>query len=244
VVAGVALVGFFAIQGATAKAWECASIWEPAATPPPAPGASPRYGYVQPDMGANHRVAVPQAYAYCPPASGNHYQQPRAPIEARFYGPDDPVGPPEWIHNLEHGGLVILYRGREGDPGLTEATQQQLRDLWGAIPASPVCGLRPGQGAGPVIARFDDMVTPFAAAIWNRVLPLDTLDTTALEEFWTVEGEPASVPELPCQRPSPSPGASAPAASPAASSPAASASPAASGSPAAGGSPAASPASS
>ena len=49
-------------------------------------------------------------YAYCPPASGNHWPTPQAPIEGRVYGLDDVVLPEAYIHNLEHGQTVILYR--------------------------------------------------------------------------------------------------------------------------------------
>ena len=69
--------------------------------------------------------------------------------------------------------MVILYRGLEGDPGVTEAGQAALQDLFDEFPASPVCGIQPGTSTGPVIARFDDMATPYAALLWGRVLPLE-----------------------------------------------------------------------
>ena len=51
-------------------------------------------------------------YTYCAPASGSHVNLPgvAGPIAARVYGPTDSVVPQGWIHNLEHGGLVILYK--------------------------------------------------------------------------------------------------------------------------------------
>ena len=76
------------------------------------------------------------SFTYCPPASGRHYNASGAgPISPRLYGPDDRVNPQGWIHNLEHGGLVLLYRG--DGPGATEDGQAQLRaffDLAGAGP--------------------------------------------------------------------------------------------------------------
>jgi hypothetical protein len=241
VVAGVAVIGAFAISAASAKSWSCATIWEPSPTAAPDPSASPRYGYLQPDMGWNHRVTVPQEYAYCPPASGNHWNlSGRGPIEARVYGPDDFAEPAGWVHNLEHGAMVLLYRGQEGDPGLTEETQRALRELFSSFPNSPICNIPPGR-VGPVIARFDDMAWPFAAIVAGRVLPLETLDQELIRQFWLTEGERTN-PEPQCAPPSASPAPSS-AASPAAS-PGASGSAAPSASAAPSGSPAASPASS
>ncbi|HVL54530.1 MAG TPA: DUF3105 domain-containing protein [Vitreimonas sp.] len=242
VIAAVALVGAFTIQAAGAKTWTCTTIWEPTPTSSPAPDAPPRLGYVQPDMGRNHRVAVPQEYLHCPPASGNHHNRSgQGPIEPRVYGPDDFAEPAGWIHNLEHGAIVILYRGEDGDPGLTDETQARLQALFQTFPPSPICQLPPGR-IGPVIARFDDMATPFAALVWGRVLPLDTLDEEQIKRFWELEGERTN-PEPQCAPPSPSPAAAspAPADSPGAS-PDATGSPAGSPEPTA--SPVASPASS
>jgi hypothetical protein len=125
------------------------------------------------------------------------------------------VIPQNWVHNLEHGGLVVLYRDAEAD-------QSALRAVYDAIPASPVCGFEPGgQSPGPVIARFDQMAWPFAALVWGRVLPLETLDQAAILDFYARYGERTN-PEKYCEVPEPSAGPSAsgsvaPSASPAAS---------------------------
>ena len=95
-----------------------------------------RSGQVQPDMGRNHILPPEsQRYADCPPASGNHYAPPGGPIIARYYGPDDATLPQGWIHNLEHGGLVILYSCDQG--ACDDATQQALQDLFQDFPDSP-----------------------------------------------------------------------------------------------------------
>jgi hypothetical protein len=154
-------------------------------------------------MGRNHAVAGTQEYLYCPPASGNHWNlSGRGPIEPRVYGPDDFAEPAGWIHNLEHGAMVILYRGQEGDPGITEDGQNALRQLFQTFPPSPVCNI-PGGRIGPVIARFDDMAYPYAALVWGRVLPLETLDVEQIRQFFAVEGERTN-PEPQCAPPSPS----------------------------------------
>ena len=35
-----------------------------------------------------------------------------------------------------------------------------------------------------MIARFDQMSTPFQAILWGRVLPLDTFDQAKIMAFW------------------------------------------------------------
>jgi hypothetical protein len=236
-VAVIAVVGVGLFAAATTPAFACSNVWVPDPTPTPGATASPQPGYVQPDMGNGH-VGTGSAvtFTYCPPASGRHWNaQGNGPIAPRVYGPDDVALPQGWIHNLEHGGIVVLYRG--DGPGATEEGQAALRALFDDYPPSPVCGFEAGTSSGPVIARFDEMATPYAALVWGRVLPLETLDREAIIEFDATFGERTN-PEQFCQ-PSPSPSASG---SPAASvSPAASEAPAPSSSPAPSGSPAASP---
>jgi uncharacterized protein DUF3105 len=159
-------------------------------------------GYVQPDMGRGHVTPGTQVrYTYCPPASGKHYAAAdQGPIPARLYGPSDGVLADGWVHNLEHGGLVILYRGAEAD-------QAALKALFEAIPPSPICGLQPGgQSPSPVIARFDQMAWPYAALLWDLVLPMQTLGQAAVLDFYGRYGERTN-PEPQCAPPSASPSA-------------------------------------
>ena len=228
-IAGVALIAFFVFSSASASAFACTTEFSPAPTASPAAGASPDLGYVEPDMGRTHvAVGTKVTYTYCPPASGNHYSAVGAgPILPRLYGPNENTVPEGWVHNLEHGALVIVYRGRDGDPGITDAGQQALRDLFAAVPASPVCGITPGTSVGPVIARFDPMATPYAAMVWDRVLPLQTIDTAQILAFYQEWGERAN-PEPQCATPSAVPSAApSGSASGAPSSPAPSAAPSA-----------------
>jgi hypothetical protein len=57
------------------------------------------------------------------------------------------------------------------------------------------------------------MATPYAALVWGRVLPLETLDTNLILEFFRTEGE-RTAPEIQCTPPSPSPPPSSPSTSP------------------------------
>ena len=206
---GVVLVATFVFLSASAPATACTTIWVPAATPSPAANATPNLGYVQPDMGARHiNVGEKVTYTRCAPASGSHANRAGAgPVQPRLYGPNDTVGPQGWIHNLEHGGMVLLYRG--DSEGATDAGQAALRVFYDSFPPGPVCGT-PRGASGPVIARFDQMSTPFQALVWGRVLPLETLDQAQILAYWQQWGERTN-PEAQCAPPSarPAPSTSA-----------------------------------
>ena len=237
VVAVAAVVIGLVVTQTTSAAYSCSITWEPAPTPSPAAGATPRLGYAQDVMVSTHDVARPQNYTFCPPASGKHLNATgQGPIVPRLFRPDDSVSPINWVHNLEHGGLVILYRG--DSPGATTDGQQAFRTFFDTFPPSPICQVPPGR-LSPVISRFDQMKSPFAALVWGRVLPMETWDPALALQFYATESERRDAdgafaagfpPEPQCAAPSQSAAPSAPAPSPEASgSPAASSSPAASG---------------
>ena len=72
--AGVALIGLFVFASASAPAYACSTLFDPAPTASPAAGATPNWGYPQDDMGRSHLAAGTKVtYTYCPPASGKHY---------------------------------------------------------------------------------------------------------------------------------------------------------------------------
>ena len=155
-------------------------------------------------MGNLHiSIGAAQHYAYCPPASGPHYNNPGVdgPIPAKYYGPGFGRSAPELDPQprargggrpvqLQHGRL---YRRKPG------ALLQQVPVNF---PDSPVCGIKGGVLA-PVVARFDTMAAPFAALVWNRLLYMNTVDKSLIEQFYATEGETTN-PEAQCARPSPS----------------------------------------
>jgi hypothetical protein len=58
-----------------------------------------------PDEGAVHvAMGTPVAYVHNPPASGNHW-----PTPAAWGVHPEQVPREQWVHNLEHGGIVLLY---------------------------------------------------------------------------------------------------------------------------------------
>ncbi len=124
-------------------------------------------------------------YAFCPPTSGDHYNASgRGPIRPGVYPDNEEQVPGGWIHNLEHGYIVALYRCTGPDDCPTEEELAQMQAFYDQAPDS-------GTAACPtkvVVARFDQMEKPFALLAWGRALLLDEFDLdTALTfaEQWT-----------------------------------------------------------
>ena len=67
---------------------------------------APVPGDTLPDEGRGHvDLGSPLTNTNNPPASGSHY-----PVTARWAFSDSPLQPGFWIHNLEHGGITVLYQ--------------------------------------------------------------------------------------------------------------------------------------
>ena len=184
----VAVAVGYVFIGSTSAAYTCGSQFNPSPTPSLSPGSSAQLGFLQDDMGNSHNVQPPQKYLYCPPASGTHYNLPGTlgPIPPRVYGPNDKMGPSNWIHNLEHGGMVILYRNDSS--GATSDGQAAFKAYIAGFPASPICKV-PAGVLSPVIAQFNDMPHAFAALVWDRVMYFDTWDPDLATRFYLTEAE-------------------------------------------------------
>jgi hypothetical protein len=80
-------------------------------------------GQMVPTEGAAHMPQdAPLTYQTRPPTSGMHY-----PSWIQTYGMFDPAPPTgNWVHNLEHGTVVILYNCPDSCPDVV----QQLTDLY------------------------------------------------------------------------------------------------------------------
>ncbi len=81
------------------------------------------------------------------------------------------------MHNLEHGFAVVLYRGEPDAPTLAS-----LRDLAKNPPATASAAAC-GYAGKLLVARFDDMSTPFSVLAWDRLMPLETWDAAAARSF-------------------------------------------------------------
>jgi uncharacterized protein DUF3105 len=134
----------------------------------PSPGADTP-GVAVPNEGWLH---VPEGsaitYRNNPPASGPHY-----PVWLRWaeYGQVIPRG--YWVHNVEHGGIIFLYR-----PDAPADVIRQLTDAYHALPDDPLCGhKRAVLVPDPLLPRL----TAVVAADW--VLAADTVDAAAVRAF-------------------------------------------------------------
>jgi len=134
------------------------------------------------DEGAGHVTeGQPLTYRNSPPASGQHYPSPRP---WGVYQEEVPEG--YWVHNLEHGGIVLLYNCPEACPEL----QQQVEDAFKTFPVGKY-------------GQVKLLVTPYAklqntvtAVAWNRILELDTYDREQVLQFYKayVDRGPEDVP--------------------------------------------------
>ncbi len=201
-VAAVGGLTFVAVNAAQ-PAYACSSLLQPvtptagaarnSAAPQASPSAGTAAGQDAPDLGRNH---VPPGervtYQSCPPTSGPHYNVAgQGPIPAGFYGSDRSNPPQGWIHNLEHGAMVVLYRCPDG--ACEQSTLDALRAFQQTIPPSPQCHIPDDV----VVTRFDDMKAPIAAVTWDRVLFLDSVDAASLTRFFLTSAE-TKAPEKEC----------------------------------------------
>lgn len=72
----------------------------------------------------------PLEYVANPPASGPHY-----PTWAKYAEYSLAVPRGHWVHNLEHGAVVLLYR-----PDAASETIDALRASYAALAPEPACG--------------------------------------------------------------------------------------------------------
>jgi hypothetical protein len=80
-------------------------------------------GEMFPNEGRDHVAeGSPIQYKSVPPTSGNHYP---APKDWGVY--DQPIVPGYWVHNLEHGGIVLLYNCPSGCPDIVSVAQDAFK---------------------------------------------------------------------------------------------------------------------
>lgn len=177
VVGGIVVLSAVLI-GSPASPYACASQLQPQAN------ATVENPIVTPDEGRSHvRTGTTTEYASCPPASGPHYNEGGgvAPLRPAFYDSGARIGPANWVHNLEHGYVVALYRCPDGQCPSNDVLSE-LREFVRNGPATEsatACGV----SSKVLAARFDDMATPFALVAWGRVLLLDTFDAQVGIDF-------------------------------------------------------------
>lgn len=123
-----------------------------------------------PDEGQDHvadGTRVP--YRHYPPASGPHW-----PARAAWGVAEQEVPPEVWVHNLEHGGIVVLYRCDAPCPDLVA----QLRGAQRTFPTSK-------HGQIKLLVVQDRRIgSRLAVLAWRRVWELETFDRERLLGFY------------------------------------------------------------
>jgi len=167
----------------------------------PAVGAQQHVGEQVQTEPANHIQAGTQAhYLTDPPTSGQHYNVPgEAPLPWGFYA--RPYPPEDWVHNLEHGGVVILYDCPQ--PQATGRAKLIETDLSCPESQSPVQNF---MSSAPPDASFQEVkivATPyqvpghrFAIVAWGWRLFMDSWDSALAERFYEahVDNGPERIP--------------------------------------------------
>jgi hypothetical protein len=122
-----------------------------------------------------NRQHMPQgtdiSYKNRPPSSGDHYDQPAG------YGVFDrtlPTG--NWVHSLEHGGIVVLYKPEQCD----QACVNVLKDAYNSAPSSQYF---PGVHK-MIVQPYEDMDTPIAVVAWGWEDDMNVPDKDRITAFY------------------------------------------------------------
>ena len=167
----------------------------------PAAGAQQHVGEQVPLETAIHIPPGTHAhYLTDPPASGQHYSlRGEAPLPWGFYS--RPYPPEDWVHNLEHGGIVILYECPQ--PQQPAGATLVETDLSCPDNQSPVQDF---MSSAPREALFNEVkivATPyavpghrFAIVAWGWRLFMDSWDSSLAEKFYEahVDNGPERIP--------------------------------------------------
>lgn len=103
-----------------------------------------------------------------PPASGNHY-----PVWPHYQMYDKVVPRGYWIHGLEHGGIVLLYRPDAGADIVT-----QLKAVYDAIPDDPTC-----EHKRAIFTADPDLDDNIAVIAWDWVLEAECVNQGEILKF-------------------------------------------------------------
>ena len=130
-------------------------------------GCGPGMGLHHDSRGQDHIAAeVPIEYELSPPSSGPHRSQ-WARWGAYTYLP-----PQRWLHNLEHGGVALLYHPC-ADAALVEALQELART-------------RPEDATGPfryVLTPYIGLPSAVGVVAWERTYSAECLNLEEVSAF-------------------------------------------------------------
>lgn len=105
-------------------------------------------------------------YNTTPPTSGQHRGAGTAPWGIH----DEALEPEMYVHNLEHGGIVIHHKG------LPSSQLQDLEDLVDSYPDS-------GSGTGVILLANPDIEEPLVLTAWARMQECQRYDEKVVRAF-------------------------------------------------------------
>ena len=163
------------------------------------PAAEPLPGQTQcrvvitenlPHYGATHQpVCTSLSYRTNPPSSGDHW-----PVWAEFRAYTEPVPRPMYVHNLEHGAVVMAFACGADCPEVPLAFEAAA-DAFGV---DPLCAAKPGGAQRSRILITPDPLLdePIGLAAWRATYSATCIDPPSLLAF--VEAHYAKGPENLC----------------------------------------------
>jgi len=143
---------------------------------PPNVNSLPPVGEAIDEMPHTHVAMGTQVtYNHNPPTSGCHYNlgYGSAPIQSGVYNQEIP--PEYWVHNLEHGYIVVLYNCPSG----CDTQFNQLRTWYHSLPAEPNFNY-----PKVVVLPYTEMTVPFAAVSWDWYLPIPVFSINEVNRFY------------------------------------------------------------
>jgi hypothetical protein len=121
-------------------------------------------------------VCSPVSYSSNPPASGHHY-----PVWAAFTSYTEPVPRGFWVHDIEHGAVVLLYNCPSG----CNAEVAEAETFVAGLPSDPACA----GGGGPerrIVLTPDPLLdAKWGAAAWGWTLRSSCFEPDVFAEFVT-----------------------------------------------------------
>lgn len=134
------------------------------------------------EPGVHVAIGTPITWSSNPPSSGAHF-----PIWAAYQTFATAVPRGYYVHDLEHGAVVLLYRcDAAADAGCADVVAA-LQKVVDALPDDPLCTSIADRNDGvrvrAVITPDPDIPTPIAAAAWGWTYTADCVDLPSLTAF-------------------------------------------------------------
>jgi hypothetical protein len=116
-------------------------------------------------------------YETNPPSGGNHWG-----VWAAFKAYASPVPRESYVHDMEHGAVVLLYRC-DSSAACPEVVKE-LEDVRAGVTSDSLCVASPGGVNARIVLTPDPMLdTPVAAAAWGATYTATCLDKASLANF-------------------------------------------------------------